>query len=176
MGNANSCFSGHGEVIKDMLLYSRVRKNPNQADSNKRKPLGWAAYEGHRAVVKELLKAGALLNIEDEDENYAPLLLANKNKHEDVRILVSGINQDHRHALLIRTTESDHETIVKAVISSGTHPDVSNNQNRTILSLWAARGNRRMVDLLLGRGSNPEIQMRMAEHLCRGQRVKIRWK
>ena len=56
-------------------------------DSNGRTPLHAAAFEGHEAAAKALIKAGANVNAKDND-GWTPLDWAESKKHEAVAAML----------------------------------------------------------------------------------------
>ena len=141
--------------------YSYVDKR----DSRDWKPLCYAAYNGHEAVVKLLLEKGAELEIKDESNGRTPLSWAAERGHEAVvkLLLEKGAeletkDKNNGRTPLLWAAERGHEAVVKLLLEKGAELEIKSNNGRTPL-LWAAeRGHEAVVKLLLEKGAELEIK------------------
>jgi len=131
-------------------------------NSSDRSPLHWAASEGNKDKVFQLVRDGA--DIEATDEmGWTPLMIACSAGHEEiVEYLVSkgadmnAANSTGQSALHYAASR-DRLTIAKYLIESGAHINLRDKLNQTPLHRAASKGNTKIVSLLLSR--RPDIQL-----------------
>ena len=124
-------------------------------------PLIIAAYNGHEAIVRLLLEAGADKEAKDND-GFTPLINAAYNGHEAVvrLLLEAGADKeakDNDGDPLIIAAMSGHEAIVR-LLEAGADKDAKDKNGHTPLLEAAARGHEAIVRLLLEAGANKEAK------------------
>ena len=136
-----------------------IRCRPNLDPRKKQYLIGWAASEGHEAVVKILLARDDIdVNVIDLS-HQTPLLKAASNGHDTVvKLLLAKQNIDlnfqdiNIHTPLSLATLNGHDAVVKLLLEK--HDVDSNSKNtfgRTPLSLAALNGHNAVVKMLLAR-------------------------
>lgn len=78
-----ACSCGNAETVRKILQISIAREVVNTPNEQKQTLLMLAAINGHKDVVKELLKAGADPSLKDQNQKTA-FALANKHGHSDI--------------------------------------------------------------------------------------------
>ncbi|KAF7507240.1 hypothetical protein GJ744_010798 [Endocarpon pusillum] len=138
---------------------------PDVKDSYLQTPLLWAAKNGHEAVVKLLLEAGAEKEAKDNQYDQTPLLWAAQNGREAVvkLLLEAGAekeakdNEDDQTPLLW-AAQNGREAVVKLLLEAGAEKEAKDKYNRTSLS-WAAKyGYQAVIKLLLEAGAEKEAK------------------
>lgn len=136
------------------------------AESNKQKPLLWAAKRGHMAVMRLLLENGAKAERDDEDHRTPPsgdaLCWAAEADHKaTVHFLlqngaeVEGTDDWHRTPLLLAASKGN-EAIVQLLLDNGAEIEATDDWHQTPLLLAAAGGHKAIVRLLLDNGAKTE--------------------
>ena len=149
------------------LLFGRKYVNPDSSSESGRKPLSWAAGNGHLGIVKLLLgRKDVNPDAIDKSDGRTPLSLAAGNGHLGIVKLLLGrknVNSDTTDESDGRTpltwaTKNGHEGIVKLLLcQKDVNPDAKDKwDGRTPLSWAAGNGHEGIVRLLLGcRDVNP---------------------
>lgn len=92
-GTTPLCAAASGKHNKIAIFLIRHGANVNLADERNCTPLAWAAGLNNPALLKELIKAGADVNVQDSDKKRTALLLAaHHNDKEIMRILLEQPN------------------------------------------------------------------------------------
>ena len=148
-------------------LLGKRHVNPDSLSKSGRKPLSWAAENGHEGIVKLLLGRGDVNpSTPDMESGETPLLCAAKNGHEGVVKLLLGrgdVNPDSSdesgRTPLSWAADNGHEGIVKLLLGrEDVNPDRSSKSGRTPLSWAVENGHEEIVKLLLERKDvNPNI-------------------
>jgi hypothetical protein len=122
-------------------------------------PLGWAAVNGDRGIVKHLLDTGADIDSKDKD-GRTPLSGAAMKGHEAVvkLLLEKGADIDSKDKVgrtpLMWAAMNGHKAVVKLLLENGAEVDSKNKDGWTPL-LWATKNRHKaVVKLLLEKGAN----------------------
>jgi cytohesin len=151
----------HTEVVDTLL---KAGAKPDATDRWGKTALFWAAYEGSTDTVRQLIAAGANVNVIVSEMYYGritPLIVASENGHAStVELLLSaGADVSHRPssgktALRVAANEG-HADVVRLLVDAV----VRSKANRRCFDspLWHAvtSGHMKCVDLLLGAGASP---------------------
>jgi ankyrin repeat protein len=132
-------------------------------DSYGQTPLSWAAWNGHEAVVKLLLKKGA--EVDSKEGSYSRTLLsfAAESGHEAVvkLLLEEGAEVDLKDSFgltpLWWAAGNGYEAVVKLLLEKSAEVDSKDGFGWT--PLWCAAGNRHeaVVKLLLEKGADVKL-------------------
>ncbi|KAJ5368785.1 uncharacterized protein N7496_008545 [Penicillium cataractarum] len=143
--------------IADILIDHRYPFNSRDAWGNT--PLSLAAQKGHRRIVEDLLKAGAIVDAEDF-HGHTPLAFAAQNGHLAVVdiLLRAGASIDYRSSSSMspfgQAAENGHEKVARYLIESGAEINFENNQaDRGLLLMASTKGHAAVVELLLDLGA-----------------------
>jgi ankyrin repeat domain-containing protein 50 len=171
--SALSWAAGNGFDVAAQLLIKGTSRLPfknrraqvDSVDRHGRTPLVYAIWNGHVAVVKLLLKAGASIGMRD-DIGGTPLSYAVCNGHNDVLKLLfrkgakADFGDDISMTLLLSAAKKNQEAVVKLLLETGkTNPDLKDENGRTPLSWSVEKGHETIVKLLLETGKvNPDLK------------------
>jgi len=119
----------------------------------------WASRKGDAGIVKMLIKAGAVVNV--EGMQFTPLMVASVNGHEEVaRVLINNgadVNTKrtyHRITPLIMATTEGHMEIVKLLLAKGADVNAKTRRAESPLYLATREGHKEIVKLLLEKGAD----------------------
>ena len=153
--------------LKGIKLPFRKKAKVDSVDRYGRTPLVYAVWNGHVAVVKRLLKAGARINLADDIGGTA-LSYAVCSGHNDVLTLLfkkgtkAGSEDDTRMALLLSAAEKDHEAVVKLLLETGKIDlELKDRNGRTPLSCAVEGGSVAVVQLLLAEGVKTDYKYKI---------------
>lgn len=113
----------HAKIALVLLLLvtlSGCEKRMKQEDA----ALMAAARTGHAGTVRDMIAAGANVNLKDEHGN-TPLIEAARNGHDDVvrALLAAGADakarNDDRKTALMLAAQNSHEDVVRALREAG---------------------------------------------------------
>ena len=126
-------------------------------DKYGRTPLVYAVWNGHEAVVKRLLRAGACIDLADDIGGTA-LSYALCSGHDGLLKLLfkkgtkADLEDDTITALLFSAVKKDYEAVVKLLLeTSKVNPDILDVNGRTPLSCAIEGGSVAIVQHLLAK-------------------------
>lgn len=146
--------------------------HPDSRDTNGETALTWAAQLGHTAVVKDLLAAGADLEVRGNLFGATPLLLAARGGHRGIVALLAvrgDVNaRDDQGATALMAAvdrtgglikpQSRVLSILQTLIEAGTDLDAQDLEGETAI-MWAVRArNMEALELLLEAGADAHIE------------------
>jgi ankyrin repeat protein len=153
---------GINRRLKGIKLPFRKKAQVDSVDRYDRTPLVYAVLNGHVAVVKRLLKAGARIDVADDIGgtalSYAVCsglltLLFRKG-------IKAGPEDETRVALLVSAVEKGHEAVVKLLLETGKIDlELKDGNGRTPLSCAVERGSVAIVQLLLAEGAKTGVAL-----------------
>jgi ankyrin repeat protein len=163
----NLLIKGIGRRLKDIKLPFRKKAKVDSVDRYGRTPLVYAVWNGHVAVIKRLLEAGARINLKDAIGGTA-LSYAVCSGHNDMLTLLFkkgtkvGLEDDIRMALLLSAAEKGHEDAVKLLLETGKIDlELKDKNGRTPLSRAVAGGSVAVVQLLLAKGVKTDYKYKI---------------
>jgi ankyrin repeat protein len=130
-----------------------------EKDSLGRTPLLCAASGGHKAMVEQLLKSGADVNVKDHRGGTMLMWAAEQGHEAVVRLLfhhgadVNAQDKGKRTALM-KATWQGHEEMVRLLLEHGANVNTKDFRERAPLIFGAERGHEAVVRLLLNSGAN----------------------
>ena len=154
--------------LRDLILDGA---DPNSRDDFGEAAMNWAAQLGHTSIVKDLLAAGAEVEVSGHLFGATPLVLAARGGFRGIVALLSVHAdldaRDQRGATaLMRAVERPDSLIkpprkishiVKTLLSQGANPDVQDNEGYSAL-MWAVHwGNTDVVRLLVEAGADMSL-------------------
>lgn len=151
--------SGDKEIVQMLLATGEVDINGRDGE-HKETPLIWAAKNGHTAIVKLLLDAGADVNVKEQELGETALTLAIENGHETIvqALLDRGADVHQRdfsgHTPLFTTTWQNGGTMMKLLLDRGVDVTARNEDEQTPMFSTCAYGNVELVKLLLDAGAD----------------------
>jgi len=153
--------------LKGIKLPFRKKAQVDSVDRYGRTPLVYAVWNGHVAVIKRLLKAGARINVADDIGGTA-LSYAVCSGHNDVLTLLfekgieAGSEDETRIVLLVSAAEKGHEAVVKLLLEAGKIDlELKDGNGRTPLSCAVKRGSVAIVQLLLTEGAKTDYKYKI---------------
>ena len=136
--------------------------DPDSKDTNRRKPLSYAAANGHEAIVKVLLATGQVGPDSEITGGRTPLSYSAANGHEAIVkvLLATGQVKPDSKARgpwsgltpLSYSAANGHEAVVKVLATGQVDPDSKDANGRAPLSYSAANGHEAIVKVLLATG------------------------
>ena len=141
-----------------------------------RSPLMWAAFRGNTGIMKQLLKAGAEINVPSllgtplgqatwADRNDAARLLLSRGADPSIMGFMDGYAPLHWAA----STEQGNDKMVKLLLKHGANPNAGGGEHvdaflgtlQTPLMLAKRRGNEEIIDALVKGGATSETPDRV---------------
>ena len=124
-----------------------------------------AAMTGHSAIVRKLLMARQIVDVDAKDrDNRTALHWAALNGHEAVvRLLLDGgagvaVQDGHGRTALHWAALNGHEAVVRLLLDGGAGVAVQDGDERTALHCAARNGHEAVVRLLLDGGAGVAVQ------------------
>jgi ankyrin repeat protein len=110
--------------LQGIKLPFRKKPQVDSVDIYGRTPLVYAVWNGHVAVVKRLLRAGAHINLADDIGGTALSYAVCSGQNDVLTLLfkkgtMADSEDDTRMALLWSAVEKDHEAVVKLLLETG---------------------------------------------------------
>ena len=133
--------------------------SPNLSDESGRPAIGWAALEGHTAIIEELLKAPRIQpNATDAQGNTALILAAQRGHADAVDALIRAkvnLNVDNRDGMtaLMLAAQNGFLQIVQELVKAGADTTIQDDTGRSALD-WAQDNSRQDVVNFLQRASS----------------------
>ena len=162
---------GREETVRMLLEHGSVHVGRNSW--NDTTPLGLAAHNGHIAVVKLLLDAGA--NPEAESDGATPLTIAAGENHLDIvkllhekgnaNVNAGDFKSDRRYPPLWYAAkrhtfrEAAQDDLVKYLLESGAEPDRTDGKATTPLQEASSTDHTNTISMLLEYGANPYLSI-----------------
>jgi ankyrin repeat protein len=153
------CAAKNGDQKMVELLLSRGADPDKEGDSYmNRTALGWAVYNGHRAIVELLLNASG--NGKMLYSLKAALMSAAQSGHYDILELLLGkgrkadIKEEDMSAMLLKATANRHTAVVDLLLRKGAWTETRTFEGKTPLILAAQDGHCRIMQLLLDSGAH----------------------
>uniref|UniRef100_A0A4W5MFX8 Kinase D-interacting substrate of 220 kDa n=1 Tax=Hucho hucho TaxID=62062 RepID=A0A4W5MFX8_9TELE len=134
-------------------------KEVDGRSDNGQTPLMLASEQGSIAIVQELIRRGANVNLDDVD-CWSALICAAKEGHVDVvkELLDSSAYIEHRDmggwTALMWTAYKGRVEVTKVLLDNGANPNTTGQQYSVYPIIWAAgRGHAEIVQVLLKNGA-----------------------
>lgn len=125
-------------------------------------PLMRASFDGNIAVIKDLIRNGATLDIQDGSGFTALMLACQEGKLEVVQLLVAaeaGLNiaSESKITALFKAVYEGHVKVAELLIESGADVNQAVTGGWTALMVAASRGNLDMVKMLLRKKADAKL-------------------
>ncbi|MCW7457885.1 ankyrin repeat domain-containing protein [Leptospira bandrabouensis] len=115
---------------------------------------------GNRERVRQLIKHGYDINSpEDTFERLTPLMIASKEGHTEIVLLLVSMNVDlngktrNGHTALMMAAYNRYPRIVKILLDAGANPNLVTNEGHTALSEILLSEKEEIVRLLVEKGA-----------------------
>ncbi len=151
---------GDPSVVKSMLaagISPNVREHASGLSA-----LMIASKQGHLAVMKVLIEAGAAIDATDQNRMTSLLWATKKGHAEAVKLLIANgtdinaVDGSGASALTL-AARGGNEAIVRLLIDNDIDLDIQNNDGWPALISAAVNGHVTIVRLLLAAGANPKL-------------------
>ncbi len=157
------------ERLRALLL---AGENPDQQDELGETALNWASALGYTSVAKDLLAAGASVNVRGHRLRATPLMLAAAGAHRGIVALlvvhadVNGRDENGATPLLLALSKGGEQevasrrvrAIVENLLQSGADPNLPDSGGDTPLMAAVRRGETGLVERLLEAGAEPQAR------------------
>lgn len=126
-------------------------------------PLMYAARNGNTLIVKELISAGAKVNMQDAQDWTALMNAASKNYTEIISMLIDAgadVNMKAKRGwtALMAASQCGNESIIRILLSKGALVNAQTSSRWTPLMYAAASGHLAVVDMFLSAGAHVNLQ------------------
>ncbi len=150
--------NGNTDVVQKFLDRGA---DVNAQDMFDKTALMYAARNGNTDVVQKLLDRGADVNAKDEGDRTA-LMLANRNLNIVQKLLERGADVNAKDtsgqtALMSAAAPYGYADVVQNLLDRGADLHAKGYKGKTALTQAAENGNEEIVQILLDRGSNPNL-------------------
>jgi len=144
----------HEDLVR--LLLERGA-DPNLSSGRNSSLLGLAVQEKNKTIVAQLLAAGADVN--GGGRGRSPLYWAIKSGDADLALFLLNAGADpNRDAAIVQAARRGMPQVMNKMIQMGCDVNQPGPGKRTALHMAAARGELKMVVMLVGAGANPRAK------------------
>lgn len=151
-------------ALVDHLLANGFKHQIHSIDSWGYRPFHWACDSGDIYIVRQLLKAGADLDVATNDEKLTALWLASSGGHEEcVRYLLDegaqiNVENETYGTALYASVEQGWMPIVKLLLDRQANVNLVGGLHRRALNAAAYYGHKDIVEELLEKGADVDPQ------------------
>ncbi|XP_056001314.1 uncharacterized protein LOC125653620 isoform X2 [Ostrea edulis] len=185
-----SCYSGDVQTVRVLLPVCKTAINEkgriidciHMTKYIGSSPLTAACEEGHLAIVEELVKAGADVNLQYRQGNI-PLIPACKGGHVIMvkALLKAGayinVKDNEGNTPLIAACDGEHVSVVKELVKAGADVNIPSRWGNTSLIAACKGGHVGMVKALVKAGADVNLQDRLGNTplivACKGGHVSM---
>jgi ankyrin repeat protein len=125
-----------GDLARVVRLVSDDVENVNGVSPDGFSPVGYAAFFGHKAILRELIARGGHVNIPSRNAmRVCPL-----------------------HSAAAHSDQAKAVELARVVLDAGADPNAKQHVGYTALHEAAVKGNEALIALLLSHGADPKIR------------------
>lgn len=152
----HAAIGGNLDILK-LLIANRV--NLNFKNSNLEFAMVFAAQNGHKAFVLELIVHGAFTDFDEDLLATTPLIAAAKAGHKDIveMLIQNGAKVNVKYftgeTALIEATNAGHKEIMDVLIKNGAEVNAKNSIGETALMKAISRKDINLVSTLIENGA-----------------------
>ncbi|CEP09250.1 hypothetical protein [Parasitella parasitica] len=151
-----AAYEGKLYIVQQMV--EKENSLVNSFDQDGRNALHWAASGGHADIVNYLIAMGAIVNSQDKDAQWTPLMIAVSAGHlEVVKILLQNqadpaLENDTKQTALHYAASKNRIDIARLLIEHQAPVNQLNRYKQTPLHQAASSGHIKIIELLLVEG------------------------